>query len=68
MKREKYKKDYEEALDMSMEIDNQDIQVLETFTNEARTKFRDDVSSSYQDNNELNQSADSTTSEATTNR
>ena len=68
VKREKYKKDYEEALDISMGIENQDIQVLETFTNDARTKFRDDVSSSYQDNNELNQSLDSTTSDPTTNR
>ncbi|PCK29499.1 hypothetical protein [Pseudoalteromonas piscicida] len=55
-KRECYQDDYAQTLDIIMEIDNEDMKELKTMTDEARSKFRSDINSGYQDNKELTES------------
>ncbi|QTL37751.1 hypothetical protein [Pseudoalteromonas viridis] len=55
-KRQEYRKAYEEALDVSMQVDNEDIRELVTMTDEARTNLKSDIASGYRDNKELSES------------
>ncbi|WP_289075919.1 hypothetical protein [uncultured Pseudoalteromonas sp.] len=57
-KRESYRSDYDQTYDYLMEVDNEDIKVLKTMTDEARSKLTSDINLGYQNNTELTENLD----------